>query len=327
MFNAFRAIARAKPTSARATGTQATVEATQATPMWQPAPAEPMTMQKVQILKKVGAGDSWVTVVDCAAQFNPEKLQLNKKASWKTDKTWKSNIGNTTFTGGDPISLSVELFFDTTATGGDVRQYTNPLMDLTMVDVTAAAQTLSEEEVKKRLEAKKKELESAKKTLEAQEGVAAPLTSQADKDDLLAPFRQNVTSLETQVTDLERQSKGRVAGEGGAPPKCKFVWGNFAFVAITESADVTFTMFLPNGTPVRAKAKLKMKQVEEQSLYPPQNPTTRSVARKLWVVREGETLDWIAYQEYRDPSLWRHLAEINNLDNPRDLRPGQVLNL
>jgi len=58
-----------------------------------------------------------------------------------------------------------------------------------------------------------------------------------------------------------------------------------------------------------------------------QNPTTRTEARKIWVVHEGQTLDWIAYQEYGDPAYWRHIAETNNLANPMDLRPGQALKL
>lgn len=294
------AAAQAREAKAAADRATAAVSAAQAVSMWQPTTVEPTTMQKVQILKQVGG--SWEMVVDCAAQFNPTKLQLSKKASWKTEKTWKSNVGNTTFTGGDPISLSVDLFFDTTTTGGDVRQYTSPLMDLTMVDLVEATKWLSEEDIKKQIEGLEKSISGA------EEGT-------------------DTSSLKRQVEDLKKALTGKAAGTAGAPPKCKFVWGSFSFLAIVESVNVTFTMFLPNGTPVRATAKMKMKQIEEQALYPPQNPTTRNAARKMWVVREGQTLDWIAYQEYGDPALWRYIAQTNNLDNPRDLRPGQVLDL
>lgn len=58
-----------------------------------------------------------------------------------------------------------------------------------------------------------------------------------------------------------------------------------------------------------------------------QNPTSYTEPRKTWVVREGERLDWIAYQEYGDPGYWRHIAEANNLANPFDLQPGLVLQL
>jgi nucleoid-associated protein YgaU len=44
-------------------------------------------------------------------------------------------------------------------------------------------------------------------------------------------------------------------------------------------------------------------------------------------VVEGQTLDWIAYQEYGSPAAWRHIAETNSLDDPMNLTPGQILKL
>jgi nucleoid-associated protein YgaU len=301
----------------------------EAAAMWQPDTTDPMTMQKVRILREDNG--IWRTVVDCAAQFNPSKLKLSKKAAWKTEKTWQSNIGKSTFTGGKPIRLSAKLFFDTTASGGDVRRYTEPLMALTMVDLAEAAQGASEEEVKEEVEAKKEELQQVEETISELESSIEESDDSDVMREALQPLidshEQNKAALEREVEDLENQLKGRAAGSKGAPPKCKFVWGNFSFIAIMESVKVTFNMFLPNGTPIRAQAKVKMKQIEEQALYEPQNPTTRSAPRKTWTVKAGQTLDWIAYQEYGDPSLWRRLARLNDLDNPLDLVPGQVLKL
>jgi hypothetical protein len=45
------------------------------------------------------------------------------------------------------------------------------------------------------------------------------------------------------------------------------------------------------------------------------------------VVEQGQRLDWIAYQIYRDSSAWRHLAETNGLLKPNDLVPGQILKI
>jgi LysM repeat protein len=304
----------------------------QAAAMWQAETESPMTMQKVRILQQ--DGDRWLTVVDCAAQFNPTKLKLTKKANWKTEKTWKSNIGNTTFTGGNPIDLSVTLFFDTTQTGGDVRQYTEPLMSLTMIDLEEAAQITSEEQVKDQIKEKKEAIQKEEETLQKLNDAIDNAEDADVQESLRNAYRPMITNhesrktaLERELEDLENQLKGRTAGSKGAPPKCKFMWGSFSFLSIVQSVNVTFTMFLPNGRPVRAQAKVKMKQIEEQAMYEPQNPTTRSAPRKVWTVKAGQTLDWIAYQEYGDPSLWRYLARINNLDDPRDLHPGQVLKL
>lgn len=112
----------------------------------------------------------------------------------------------------------------------------------------------------------------------------------------------------------------------GEPPMVMFQWGKFlSFKAVIKSISEEFTMFKSDGTPLRAKVTVGFKQV---NLDPkPQNPTSRSEARKIWVVEEGQRLDWIAFQEYNDSAQWRHIAETNNLENPMVLVPGQVLKL
>ncbi|MFQ5826799.1 MAG: peptidoglycan-binding protein [Dehalococcoidia bacterium] len=113
----------------------------------------------------------------------------------------------------------------------------------------------------------------------------------------------------------------------GRPPLCEFRWGSmWSFKAVITSISQKFTLFLPDGTPVRATLNVSFQQVEEQGLYPRQNPTTGGgYGYKARVVKEGESIDWIAYDEYGDPALWRFLADTNNLENPTRLETGQVL--
>jgi nucleoid-associated protein YgaU len=112
------------------------------------------------------------------------------------------------------------------------------------------------------------------------------------------------------------------------PPLVMFMWGTVTSkMSYVSRVDVTYTFFRPDGTPLRAKVKVHLKEWHDKLLSLAQNPTTRSEARKTWVVTEGQTLDWIAYQEYNDPAHWRHIAEVNNLDDPLALRPGQILKL
>ncbi|MBI2911508.1 MAG: LysM peptidoglycan-binding domain-containing protein, partial [Chloroflexi bacterium] len=75
-----------------------------------------------------------------------------------------------------------------------------------------------------------------------------------------------------------------------------------------------------------ATVNVTFMQIEEEGNYPGQNPTSGSTpGNKMRVVREGDTIDWIAHDEYGDPARWRHIAEANNLSNPMDLPAGQVL--
>ncbi|MFO7167798.1 MAG: LysM peptidoglycan-binding domain-containing protein [Chloroflexota bacterium] len=115
--------------------------------------------------------------------------------------------------------------------------------------------------------------------------------------------------------------------EKGEPPRCRFVWGKqWSFEAVIESISQKFVLFDTSGTPLRAILDVSFKQSGDEGIYPRQNPTSGGApGQRLRTVREGETLALIAYEEYGDPTVWRHLADTNNLDDPRRLRPGQTL--
>jgi hypothetical protein len=114
------------------------------------------------------------------------------------------------------------------------------------------------------------------------------------------------------------------------PPPCRFKWGGFSTpLMIAIKATIKYTMFLADGTPLRATASMEFEEYDDEALAKKasQNPTSVSFARKIWRVAPGETLDWIAYQEYGNPAHWRHIANTNNLRNPMDLKPGTILKL
>jgi nucleoid-associated protein YgaU len=136
--------------------------------------------------------------------------------------------------------------------------------------------------------------------------------------------RDEYSALVT-MAQVDPGKKNQKTGKG-EPPMCRFQWGKFlAFNAVIKDLKQKFILFAPNGTPLRVEVALTLKQVGE--LTRPQNPTSRSEARKIWSVEEGQRLDWIAYQEYGDPAQWRFIAETNNLDNPDALYSGQILKL
>ena len=105
-----------------------------------------------------------------------------------------------------------------------------------------------------------------------------------------------------------------------APPICLFSWGNLNFVGVLERADQRFTLFLSDGTPVRATIDVTLKEYFE-------GPSDRQSAdfAKRYVVRRGDRLSGIAGQEYGDPALWRPIAEANDIDDPLAIQPGDHL--
>jgi hypothetical protein len=195
--------------------------------------------------------------VTITCQFNPTELTFTKTNTWDNRPAQGQNAGISSFGGGKPSSFSLDLLFDTTDTGADVRtQYTDKLLAM----------------------------------------MAVPT----------APNNPNQTLSE--------------------PPRIRFQWGVIrAYDTIITSITLNFTYFKPDGTPVRAKAKVDLQEIVDEKVFSPQNPTSMSKPRRVWVVTEGETLDWIAYQEYGSAAHWRHIAETNNIDNPLDISAGQTL--
>ncbi len=110
-----------------------------------------------------------------------------------------------------------------------------------------------------------------------------------------------------------------------APPVCLFIWGAFVFQCIIERVTKRFTMFLPEGFPVRATLNVTLKEYMDVDELVKQIDTHSSDITKRWTVKEGDSLWLIADREYGDPADWRLIAEANGIEDPRYLTPGQQL--
>jgi hypothetical protein len=112
----------------------------------------------------------------------------------------------------------------------------------------------------------------------------------------------------------------------GRPPEVRFHWGEIIFDGVIQSISQRLTLFLPNGRPVRAVVDLTMTESRDAKLFEKQNPTSGGVGgERVWIVREGDTLPWIAYNEYKDATEWRPIADANGLTQVRRLVPGTAL--
>jgi hypothetical protein len=141
--------------------------------------------------------------------------------------------------------------------------------------------------------------------------------------------REDVRNYTKDLWELMLIDKSKINTITGKsePPTCRFEWGKlWSFVGVITRIDQTFTLFLPDGTPVRAKVDVTFKQTTDEAAYPRTNPTSGGDAgERVYVVNEDDTLTGIAYAMYGDATVWRHLAEANRIDNPLKLRPGQRL--
>jgi nucleoid-associated protein YgaU len=152
-------------------------------------------------------------------------------------------------------------------------------------------------------------------------GSAEKLTAEVlvDTSDTLDDVRVAYVDALRGLLDLNRELH--------APPIVRFVWDTEIFRGVLESLNVTYVLFTPEGIPLRAKLNMSLKEYRPVEIQIKENPTASPDYQKTYVVTRGDTLSGIAYAVYLDASVWRDIASFNQIQDPRSLQPGMVLQL
>jgi hypothetical protein len=110
-----------------------------------------------------------------------------------------------------------------------------------------------------------------------------------------------------------------------APPVLRVIWGSLEFRCVLARVSQKFTMFLDDGRPFRARLNVTFNQYIDAEREGKEIKRQTADFTKVHRVTQGETLSGIAGRFYNNPQLWRHIAEANDIDEPRSIRGGQPL--
>lgn len=129
------------------------------------------------------------------------------------------------------------------------------------------------------------------------------------------------------VRNLTRRIAGLMEIEPSthAPPVLLFTWASLSFTCVLARATQRFLMFLPDGTPVRARLQVTFTEFRNVELEAREIKRETADHSQRRVVGQGEALASIAADVYGDPGLWRPIALRNALDDVRDLPAGLEL--
>lgn len=110
-----------------------------------------------------------------------------------------------------------------------------------------------------------------------------------------------------------------------APRPVRFVWGPLRFDAVLEKVGRKASLFRPDGTPARASLSVSFKEFKPRTRKAPAVREQSVDKTKRRQINAAEDIWLIANKEYGDPRYWRAIAEASDIDEPRELVPGDWL--
>jgi len=114
-------------------------------------------------------------------------------------------------------------------------------------------------------------------------------------------------------------------GEDHKPNYLIITWGSLLFKGILTDLTIEYKLFKPDGTPLRAIAKVKfISHIEAEKRAAQENNQSPDLTHYR-IVKDGDTLPLMAHQIYGDSKYYLEVAKVNKITNFRNLRPGQEL--
>jgi len=110
------------------------------------------------------------------------------------------------------------------------------------------------------------------------------------------------------------------------PNFVKIQWGkNISFNGVLTSMDISYTLFKPDGTPLRAKVSLSFSRYISPSTVVKQDaPKSPDVTHMMQVV-EGVSLPQMCLSVWKDETKYIQVARFNDLNKFRNLQSGSKL--
>lgn len=114
-------------------------------------------------------------------------------------------------------------------------------------------------------------------------------------------------------------------GEIHRPKYLKLIWGALVARCILKTAETTYTLFKPDGYPLRAKIKAHFSEYIDDAKRVKQQRNSSPDLTHVRVVREGERLSLLCQQIYGTSEYYLQVAAYNELNNFRKLVVGQTI--
>jgi hypothetical protein len=114
-------------------------------------------------------------------------------------------------------------------------------------------------------------------------------------------------------------------GQIHSPNFIQLAWGTLIFNCRLSTLNISYTLFKPDGTPLRAKADVTFIEYRNQQQIAKQENKQSADLSHLVTVKGGDTLPLLCYRIYGSSVYYAEVARINGLSGFRELVAGEKI--
>lgn len=139
------------------------------------------------------------------------------------------------------------------------------------------------------------------------------------------PQGQSYTNGVSDAIDTLSKLVATLNGKVHSPNYLILSWAQLQFQCVLGSMAVNYTLFRPDGTPLRARVQCNFQSYTNEPQLAKQANTNSPDMTHIVTVAAGDTLPLLCYRIYGDSGFYRNVAEFNKLLTFRDVPIGTQL--
>lgn len=134
-------------------------------------------------------------------------------------------------------------------------------------------------------------------------------------------YTNGVSDILQQFTTLTATVNGNIH----SPNYLIIGWAQLQFNCVLSSVRIDYTLFMPDGTPLRAKVAVTFKSYTSETKLSQTTKNSSPDMTHMVTVIAGDTLPNLCHRIYGDSGYYKGIAKLNGLIGFRDLAPGTRL--
>lgn len=142
--------------------------------------------------------------------------------------------------------------------------------------------------------------------------------------DATGAIPNSATDLATEIKNFQSVVYD-YSGTIHEPYYLKIYWGSMYFGARLTAMTVNYTLFRPDGAPLRARVNVTFTEYIDPATLAKQEGRQSPDMTHVVTVKAGDNLPLLSYEIYGDVRHYLQVAQANGLNHFRELKPGDRL--